>query len=183
MHESLLFFFRTRYVSWWMSHVIERIDVHNFVFQLRNIQFFFRMTENRWTINEYVTYILLTLVFLASWTDINGIFAELPQIILTQPEGARLGAYLALITNFGNIAPLILILIKCFNKKQTLNPVPINYIVITIGMASCFLLIFFWQYTRMIFNQNYSNTFSTISQKNFGLKSNKNNRERQTYKK
>ncbi|CAF1633787.1 unnamed protein product [Adineta ricciae] len=114
------------------------------------------MTENRWTINEYVTYILLTLVFLASWTDINGIFAELPQIILTQPEGARLGAYLALITNFGNIAPLILILIKCFNKKQTLNPIPINYIVISIGMASCFSLIFFWQYTRMIFNQNYS---------------------------
>ena len=71
------------------------------------------MTENRWTFNEYVTYILLTLVFLASWTDINGIFAELPQIILTQPERWKLGAYLALITNFGNIAPFILVLIKC----------------------------------------------------------------------
>ncbi|UJR37347.1 hypothetical protein I4U23_030055 [Adineta vaga] len=121
------------------------------------------MTENRWTFNEYVTYILLTLVFLASWTDINGIFAELPQIILTQPERWKLGAYLALITNFGNIAPFILVLIKCLNKKKALNPVPINYIVITIGMLSCFLLIFFWKHTTIILNQSYSITLLLLA--------------------
>jgi hypothetical protein len=60
------------------------------------------MNENRWTLSDYVTYLLLTFVFLSSWTDINGIFAELPQIVLTQPERWKLGVYLALITNFGN---------------------------------------------------------------------------------
>ena len=114
------------------------------------------MNESRWSLNEYITYILLTLVFLSSWTDINGIFAELPQIVLTQPEHWKLGAYLALITNFGNIAPLILVLIKCLAEKHSLNPVPINYIVISIGMLSCFLLIFFWQKTTIIQNQTYS---------------------------
>lgn len=114
------------------------------------------MNQNRWTFNEYLTYILLTLVFLSSWTDINGIYAELPQIVLTQPEGWKLGAYLALITNFGNIAPLILVLIKCLASKDKLNPVPINYIVIIIGMISCFLLIFFWQNITIIRNQKYS---------------------------
>jgi riboflavin transporter 2 len=114
------------------------------------------MNQQSSTLNAYITYILLTLVFLSSWTDINGIFAELPQIILTQPEGWKLGAYLALITNFGNIAPFVLVLIKCFSSKQTLNSIPINYIVMIIGMSSCFLLIFFWKNTTIIQNQSYS---------------------------
>ncbi|CAF2982265.1 unnamed protein product [Rotaria sp. Silwood2] len=110
----------------------------------------------RWNLNQYVTYILLTLLFLSSWTDINGIFAELPQIILTQPESWKLGANLALITNLGNIAPFVLVLIKCFSRKRTLNPVPINYVVIIIGMLSCLLLIFFWSYTTIIVNEKRS---------------------------
>ncbi|CAF4255460.1 unnamed protein product, partial [Rotaria sordida] len=114
------------------------------------------MIRNKWTLNDYITYLLLTLVFLSSWTDINGIFAELPQIVLTQPEHWKLGAYLALITNFGNIAPASLVLIKCLYKKHTFNPIPINYIIIIIGMLSCLLLVFFWQYTTIIRNQKYS---------------------------
>ena len=107
-------------------------------------------------LNQYITYLLLTLVFLSSWTDINGIYAELPQIILTQPERWKLGAHLALITNLGNVAPLILVLIKCFYRKRSLNPVPINYIVIFIGMISCFLLIFFWSHTTIIAHERRS---------------------------
>jgi riboflavin transporter 2 len=114
------------------------------------------MNQNRWTLSEFITYLLLTLVFLSSWTDINGIFMELPQLVLTQPEGWKLGVYLAFITNLGNIAPFILVLMKCLSQKHILNPVPINYIVIIIGMSSCFLLIFFWHYTKVIKNQNYS---------------------------
>jgi riboflavin transporter 2 len=121
------------------------------------------MNEKRWELNEYVTYLLLTLVFLASWTDINGIFAELPQLVLTQPEGWKLGAYLALITNFGNIAPFTLVIVKCLYKKHQLNPIPINYIVIMIGMLSCFLLVFFWKDTTMIKNQEYSLALLTLA--------------------
>lgn len=114
------------------------------------------MSHASWTWNDYLTYLLLTLVFLSSWTDINGIFAELPQLVLTQPEKWRLGAHLALVTNLGNLAPLTLVLIRCLHPKQTLNPVPINYVVILIGMLSCFLLIFFWQNTTIIRNQQHS---------------------------
>ncbi|CAF3523592.1 unnamed protein product [Rotaria sp. Silwood1] len=114
------------------------------------------MYHHRWNLNQYITYILLTLLFLSSWTDINGIFAELPQIVLTQPESWKLGANLALITNLGNIAPFILVLIKCCYRKHTLNPVPINYVVILIGMLSCLLLIFFWSNTTIIINEKRS---------------------------
>ncbi|CAF2774851.1 unnamed protein product [Rotaria sp. Silwood2] len=114
------------------------------------------MNRNKWTLSEYLTYILLTLVFLSSWTDINGIFAELPQIVLTQPEHWKLGAYLALVTNLGNIAPASIVLIQCLYKKYKFNPIPINYIIIIIGMFSCFLLVFFWQYTTIIKNQKHS---------------------------
>ncbi len=111
---------------------------------------------HQWSLSQYITYLLLTLVVVSSWTDINGIYAELPQIILTQPERWKLGANLALITNLGNIAPLALVLIKCLYRKRTINPVPINYIVIFIGMLSCFLLIFFWSYTTIIGNEKRS---------------------------
>jgi riboflavin transporter 2 len=121
------------------------------------------MNENRWGLSDYITYLLLTLVFLASWTDINGIFAELPQIILTQPERWKLGTYLALITNFGNIAPCILVIMKCLYKKKRINPIPINYIVIIIGMLSCFLLIFLWKKTTMIKNQEHSSALLILA--------------------
>ncbi|CAM4897539.1 unnamed protein product [Rotaria socialis] len=117
----------------------------------------------RWNLNQYVTYILLTLVFLSSWTDINGIYAELPQIILTQPESWKLGANLALTTNLGNIAPFVLVLVKLFYRERTLNPVPINYVVIVIGMLSCFLLIFFWSYTTIIANVSRSTALLTLA--------------------
>ena len=111
---------------------------------------------HQWSLSQYITYLLLTLVFLSSWTDINGIYAELPQIVLTQPERWKLGAFLALITNLGNIAPFVLVLTKCLYRKHTLNPVPINYVVILIGMLSCFLLIFFWSNTTVIANEKRS---------------------------
>ena len=114
------------------------------------------MSIRKWSRSEVITYVLLTLVYVASWIDINGIFAELPQIVLTQPEGWRLGAHLGLAANFGNIAPLVLVLIKCFVKRKTLDPVPINYVVILIGMLACFLLIFFWSYTTIIGNERRS---------------------------
>ena len=117
----------------------------------------------RWSRSDYFTYLLLTLVFLSSWTDINGIYAELPQIVLTQPESWRLGAFLALVTNLGNVAPLILVLVKCLARKKTLDPVPINYVVILIGMLACFLLIFFWSYTTTIAQEKRSTALLVLA--------------------
>jgi riboflavin transporter 2 len=121
------------------------------------------MFNQQWKLNEYITYLLLTLIFLSAWTDINGVFSELPQIVLTQPEGWKLGAYIGLITNMGNIAPLALVLFKCAFRRRHLNLIPINYIVIFIGMISCLLLVFFWSHTSFIFKQNRSVSLLTLS--------------------
>lgn len=114
------------------------------------------MLHKHWELSDYITYGLLTLVLLSAWTDINGMFSELPQIILTQPEGWTLGAYVGLVTNIGNIAPLALVLFKCAYRKRSLNLIPLNYIVIFIGMLSCLLLVFFWSKTSCIFKENRS---------------------------
>jgi hypothetical protein len=114
------------------------------------------MFNKQWKLNDYLTYLLLTLVFLSSWTDINGIFTELPQIILTQPEGWKLGTYLGFVASMSNIAPLMLVFCKCAYRKRSLNVIPINYIVIFIGMVSCLLLVFFWSNTSFVFNQKRS---------------------------
>jgi riboflavin transporter 2 len=114
------------------------------------------MLNKQWKLKDYLTYILLTLVFLSSWTDINGIFTELPQIILTQPEGWRLGSHLGFVASVSNIAPLALVFCKCTCRKRPLNVIPINYIVISIGLLLCFLLVFFWSNTTVVFNQTRS---------------------------
>jgi riboflavin transporter 2 len=114
------------------------------------------MVPKAWRRDEYITYALLTFVFLSSWTDINGIFSELPQIVLTQPEKWKLGAYIGLITNMGNIAPLALILLRCAYRKSVISLIPINYVLIFIGMLSCLLLVFFWSKTTFILNQDRS---------------------------
>ncbi|UJR17751.1 hypothetical protein I4U23_004649 [Adineta vaga] len=114
------------------------------------------MLNKQWKLNDYITYILLTLVLLSAWTDINGIFTELPQIILTQPEGWRLGSHLGFVASMSNIAPLALVFCKCAYRNRPLNVVPINYFVISIGMISCFLLVFFWSNTSWIFNEKRS---------------------------
>jgi riboflavin transporter 2 len=114
------------------------------------------MLNKEWKLTDYLTYILLTLVFLSAWTDINGIFTELPQIILTQPEGWRLGTHLGFVASLSNIAPLVLVFSKCACRKRPLNVIPINYIIILIGMLSCFLLVFFWSNTAYIFDQKRS---------------------------
>lgn len=63
----------------------------------------------------------------------------------------------------GNIAPLALVLFKCAFQKCVLNIIPINYIVIFIGMASCLLLVFFWSNTNFIFKENRSVALLTHS--------------------
>ena len=120
-----------------------------------------RRMNGNWS--EYLTYGLITLVFLSSWTDINGIFSELPQIVLTQPEGWKLGAYVGLVTNMGNIAPLALVLFKCLRGKRSINLIPVNYVVISIGMAACLLLVFFWSKTGWIFREKRSVSLLILS--------------------
>ncbi|CAF1159038.1 unnamed protein product [Adineta ricciae] len=114
------------------------------------------MSNKQWKLNDYLTYILLTLIFLSAWTDINGIFTELPQIILTQPEGWRLGSHLGFVASLSNIAPLALVFCKCVCRNRPLNIIPINYIVIFIGMISCLLLVFLWSNTTYVFHQKRS---------------------------
>ena len=80
--------------------------------------------------------------FLSSWTDINGIFTELPQIVLTQPEGWKLGTYIGFVSSLSNIGQLVLIFCKCLFRERSLNVIPINYIIIVIGLISCFLFDF-----------------------------------------
>ncbi|CAF3830093.1 unnamed protein product [Rotaria sp. Silwood1] len=114
-------------------------------------------------LKEYTTYLLLTFVSVSSWVDINAIFAELSQIVLTQPEGWKLGAHLGLVINIGNIAPFALVIFKCIFGKHRLNLILLNYIVIIIGMMSCILLVFFWSNTVYILRENRSVSLFILS--------------------
>lgn len=118
-------------------------------------------TFNRF--KKFITYSLLTLVCISSWVDINSIFIELPQIILRQPEGWKLGAYMALITNLGNIAPFGLVIFKFIFGKHRLNLILLNYIVISIGMIACILLVFFWSKTVYILRKPRSISLLILS--------------------
>ena len=106
------------------------------------------------------TYILVCVFGIGSWVAINGTWAELPVLAITQPECYRLGTVLSVIVQVANIGPLFYALIKilwhyCKLKLIYLEITSI-FIIIIIGIVSCFLLSFFWSKTEKINNDSHS---------------------------
>ena len=62
--------------------------------------------------NFYLTALLLVILALSTWLDINGVWVELPLIVNQAPEGWALPSYLTLAIALSNVGPLIIIVLK-----------------------------------------------------------------------
>ena len=85
---------------------------------------------------------------LGSWITITGFWAELPLLTHYLPEKWTLSSQLTLAIQLANVGPLIYCLGKrCF---AWCNDVTATHVQMVIGVASCLLPIFHWNYTLMI---------------------------------
>uniref|UniRef100_T1IJ13 Riboflavin transporter n=1 Tax=Strigamia maritima TaxID=126957 RepID=T1IJ13_STRMM len=80
---------------------------------------------------------------IGSWVTINGVWVQLPQLVLHLPEGWALSSYFSIIVQIANIGPLTYSLIDRFIKSKLTDVIAVT-LTTGIGSISCLLLSFFW---------------------------------------
>ncbi|XP_016056035.1 PREDICTED: solute carrier family 52, riboflavin transporter, member 3-like [Miniopterus natalensis] len=93
-----------------------------------------------------LTHLLVCAFGMGSWVAINGLWVELPLLVLELPEGWYLPSYLTVIIQLANVGPLIFTLLHHF-RPGCLSEVPIIFAVLGVGTVACTLLAFFWNVT------------------------------------
>ena len=112
-------------------------------------------------VNVFV-YILVILMGISSWIDVNGLWSELPILVTSLPEKWSLPSYMVVIIQIANIGPLAFSIAKFLNQKQV-KEVPVIYIIIIVGAVSTFLLAFFWNRTTYIGGEEHSTALFSLN--------------------
>lgn len=99
---------------------------------------------------------------LGSWVAVNGLWVELPLIVNALPEGWELPSYLTVIIQLANLGPLLVTLMHKL-RPGCLNERAVIYSVLSIGIASCILLVFFWDKTTVVAGASRSTAFFIIT--------------------
>lgn len=99
---------------------------------------------------------------LGSWVAVNGLWVELPLIVNTLPEGWELPSYLTVIIQLANLGPLLVTLMHRLCPGRLKEDVVI-YSILSIGIVSCILLVFFWDRTTMVSGAVHSTAFFIIT--------------------
>lgn len=105
--------------------------------------------KNAFTSVSVITYALVVIFGTGSWIAVNGLWVELPIIVQEIPESWSLPSYLTVIIQLANIAPVAFTLGNKFFPR-VVHEIPVIYISLGIGTASCVLLAFFWKETSYI---------------------------------
>lgn len=99
---------------------------------------------------------------LGSWVAVNGLWVQLPLIVNTLPEGWELPSYLTVIIQLANLGPLLVTLMHKLCPGRLKEHVVI-YSILSIGILSCILLVFFWDKTTIVASASHSTAFFIIT--------------------
>lgn len=111
------------------------------------------MFSHKWA--EHVCYILIVILNLSSWIDLNSIFVELPLMVIYAPEGWALPSVLSLVMSLGNVLPILVILVR-WKLGSRFSEIPYIYIIIIIGVIACLAIGLFWNVRTFIFGKERS---------------------------
>ena len=101
------------------------------------------------------TYSLIACFALSSWITVNGIWSELPVIVLYAPEKWQIASYTVVIIQLGFAGPLLYTLAnrlcpRIFTEKLTI------YLLFVIGILSCLFLALWFKTTTQIDGKPHS---------------------------
>lgn len=101
------------------------------------------------------TYSLIACFALSSWITVNGIWSELPVIVLYAPEKWQIASYTVVIIQLGFAGPLLFSLAnrvcpRVFTEKRTI------YLLFVIGILSCLFLALWFKKTTKIDGKQHS---------------------------
>ena len=121
---------------------------------------FIASLRKRLTSTSIITYLLFCVFGIGSWVAINGVWAELPILLITQPECFKLATILTLMFQVANIGPLTYSIVKIiwdrFRLKDLYLEVAGVFVILGIGVVSSLLLGIFWNHTTVIGGQSSS---------------------------
>lgn len=118
----------------------------------KNILFHLDMSS-QWA--QTACFVLIVIMNLSAWIDIQGIMIELPLIIPLMPEGWALPSAMTICMTTAAIAPILVTILRWCQGKR-FSEIPFIYAIIIIGIVSCFMLAFFWQKTAFVFGNQRS---------------------------
>lgn len=105
-------------------------------------------------------YILVCVFGIGSWVAINGIWAQLPILLITQPECYRLATILSVIIQVANVGPLLYTLTKLIWSACRLPTFYLEvgsvYTMLCIGLVASILLSLFWHKAGIIGGETHS---------------------------
>ena len=101
------------------------------------------------------TYSLIACFALSSWITVNGVWSELPVIVIYAPEKWQIASYTVVIIQLGFAGPLLYSLAnrlcpRIFTEKLTI------YLLFLIGILSCFFLALWFKKTTKINGKPHS---------------------------
>jgi len=105
--------------------------------------------------SNLLVHIFVLLFGAGAWVAVNGIWVELPVMVPVLPESWNLASYLTIITQAGNLGPIIVTLMQIFCRRR-LNERRWIYFILLLGSCACFCLIFVWDRTVMFGSSNHS---------------------------
>eukprot|EP01048_Picozoa_sp_COSAG05_P021408 COSAG05_NODE_3930_length_1769_cov_1.417964_1_plen_423_part_00 len=95
-----------------------------------------------------LTYVLFVVFGISSWITINGIFAQLPLLVTTLPEGWALGSYLGLAVQAANLGPLLYLSLRRWAGFPSIPAA--TYGIMCVSVVSMGLLALTWRATATI---------------------------------
>ncbi|CAF2981082.1 unnamed protein product [Rotaria sp. Silwood2] len=98
---------------------------------------------------------LIVIMNLSAWIDLEGVFAELTIMISFIPEGWTIPSVVGLCLCAANIMPAIVTFLRWYQGKR-FSEIPYIYIIIIIGIVSCCVLAFSWHKTTYLFGRERS---------------------------
>ena len=112
-----------------------------------------RFSSLRWA--RILCFILIAVMNLSAWIDLQGLFVEIPLIVPFTPERWTLPSIAAVCVCAANIVPIIVVILRWYQGKR-FSEIPYIYMIIVIGIIACCLLALFWHKTVFLFGRERS---------------------------
>jgi riboflavin transporter 2 len=107
----------------------------------------------RFTKEQIITFILAVFFSIGSWLGVKATFLEEPLLVGVVPEGWRLPSYLVIITQMGNVGPIVYTILQKFNLVRDSYAI---YLLLTIATIASLGFALFHQATAEIFGAERS---------------------------
>lgn len=101
-----------------------------------------------------VVHLLVVIFGISAWLGINGIFVQLPLLVISAPEGWDLAVYIVVIIQMANIGPIILSTARTF--CSSINETACIFVLLFMSSAAMLALVFFYDSTLWMYGSKNS---------------------------